>query len=137
MKKEQKKTSSKKARHAAYGKELILDLHECDPKTFSRKSIRKYFEDVCILIDMERCKLTWWDDVGVSEDEKQTEPRLKGTSAFQFIMTSSIVIHTLDLIENVYINIFSCKDFNEKAAKEFSEKWFEGRVVNFKIIERL
>ena len=24
-----------------YGKELIIDLHQCDPKTFNRKSLKK------------------------------------------------------------------------------------------------
>ena len=120
-----------------YGKELILDLHECNPETFTRKSIKNYFVELCDLIEMQRCKLTWWDDVGVPEDEKQTEPHLKGTSAVQFILTSNNVIHTLDLIGNVYINIFSCKDFDAKSAMSFSEKWFRGQTASFHIIERV
>lgn len=119
-----------------YGKELILDLHECDPDTFTRKSIEKYFIELCERIDMERCKLTWWDDVGVPDEDKQTEPHLKGTSAVQFILTSSVVIHTLDLMGNVYLNIFSCKDFDHEMAGAFSEKWFGGRAVNFHLIKR-
>jgi len=86
---------------------------------------------------MERCKLCWWDDVGVSPDEQQTEPHLKGTSAVQFILTSNIVIHTLDLLGSAYINLFSCKDFDAEAAKTFSEKWFGGRTVSFHVIERI
>lgn len=119
-----------------YGKELILDLHECDPDTFTRKSIKKYFMELCERIDMERCKLTWWDDVGVPEEDQQTEPHLKGTSAVQFILTSSVVIHTLDLMGNVYLNIFSCKDFDHEVVAAFSEKWFVGRAANFHLIER-
>lgn len=38
-----------------YGKELILDLHQCDPSTFDRESIESYFEQLCDLIEMERC----------------------------------------------------------------------------------
>lgn len=119
-----------------YGKELILDLHECDPDKFTRQSIEKYFVELCERIDMERCKLTWWDDVGVPDEDKQTEPHLKGTSAVQFILTSSVVIHTLDLMGNVYLNIFSCKDFDHEMAGALSEKWFNGRAVNFHLIER-
>ena len=127
----------KKATSKPYGKEMILDLHQCDISTFTRRSIKKYFEGICDLIDMQRCKLTWWDDVGVPEDERQTESHLKGTSAVQFILTSTIIIHTLEIMENAYINIFSCKDFDEQLAKEFSEKWFDGHTVNFKIIRRI
>ena len=64
-----------------FGKELIIDLHNCDASTFNRKSIKKYFAELCDLIDMERCKLSWWDDHGVSEDEQQTEAPLKGNTA--------------------------------------------------------
>jgi S-adenosylmethionine/arginine decarboxylase-like enzyme len=61
---------------------------------------------------------------GVSEDEKQTDPKTKGTSAVQFILTSTIVIHTLDLMKAAYVNIFSCKDFDTDEAAQFTAKWF-------------
>jgi len=120
-----------------YGKELIIDLHNCDPSTFTRKVIKKYFEELCDLIEMERCKLNWWDDHGVHPDEQQTEPHLKGTTAVQFILTSNIVIHTLDLMGAVYVNIFSCKEFDAQVASDFTAKWFKGRIVNSHVIDRL
>lgn len=120
-----------------YGKELIIDLHKCDPTTFTRKSIRMYFKDLCVLIDMDRCKLCWWDDYGLPPEDQQTEVHLKGTSAVQFILTSNIIIHTLDLLGNVYINIFSCKDFDPENAIKFSKNWFRGEIVNSHIIERI
>ncbi len=119
-----------------YGKELILDLHECDPSTFTRKSIRKFFKELCELIDMEREKLCWWDDHGLLPEECQTEPHLKGTTAVQFIKTSNITIHTLDLLKSVYLNIFSCKDFDLDTVKQFSESFFQGKIVNNHVIER-
>ena len=120
----------------SYGKELILDIHNCDPSTFNRNSIRKYLKQLCALIDMERCKLCWWDDHGVPIEEQETEPHMKGTTAVQFISTSDIVIHTLDLLENVYLNIFSCKDFDAETAAKFSAEWFKGEIVNSHVIER-
>jgi S-adenosylmethionine/arginine decarboxylase-like enzyme len=107
-----------------YGKELILDLHDCDASRFSRKSIEQFCEELCDLIDMERCDLHFWDDVGVAPEEQQTDPRTKGTSAVQFILTSTIVIHTLDLRKTVYVNIFSCKDFSADEAATFTATWF-------------
>lgn len=121
-----------------YGKELILDLHECDVKTFTRKSIRKYFKELCILIDMKRDTLYWWDYLGIPEEEYSAIPaHLRGISAIQFITTSNITIHTLDLLKCVYINIFSCKEFNSLQAREFSEKWFDGKIVQNLKIERI
>ena len=119
-----------------YGKELILDLHECDPSTFTRKSIRKFFKELCELIDMEREKLCWWDDYGVLSEEQETEPHLKGTTAVQFIKTSNITIHTLDLLKSVYLNVFSCKDFDLETVKQFTQEWFKGKIVNNYVIER-
>ena len=119
-----------------YGKELILDIHNCNSNTFNRKSIRNYFKKLCDLINMERCKLAWWDDYAVPPEEQQTEPHLKGTSAIQFITTSNITIHTLDILKSVYINIFSCKDFNAKMAEDFTKEWFKGKVVNSLLVER-
>mgnify|MGYP001408611741 CR=1 FL=1 len=78
-----------------YGIELILDLHDCDVSTFTRDSISDYFAQLCDLIDMKREDLHFWDDVGLDEEDKQTSPHTQGTSAVQFILTSSIVIHAL------------------------------------------
>ena len=119
-----------------YGKELILDIHNCDPSTFTRNSIKNYFKELCTLIDMERCKLCWWDDYGVPPEERETEPHMKGTSAIQFIKTSTITIHTLELLQNAYVNIFSCKEFDSDLAKKFTKKWFKGDIVNSFVIER-
>ena len=120
-----------------YGKELIIDLHDCDVSTFNRKSLDAYFEKLCKAIKMQKCERYFWDDVGVPEEERQTKPHLKGTSAIQFILTSNITIHTLDILKKVYINIFSCTNFDADIAAEFSRKWFEGRIVNKQVIRRI
>jgi S-adenosylmethionine/arginine decarboxylase-like enzyme len=110
-----------------YGFEMILDLHGCDSTKFSRDSIDRFFTDLCDLIEMERCEVHFWDDVGVPPEEQQTLPHTKGTSAICFILTSSIVIHTLDLLGSVYVNVFSCKKFDPTAARTFTEKWFQSK----------
>ncbi len=123
--------------HDKYGIELILDLHGCDASKFTRKSISQYFEDLCILIDMQREELHFWDDIGVPDEEKQTSPHTQGTSAVQFILTSSIVIHTLDQLKAVYINIFSCKFYDPKVAEKFSVEWFSAKDHSARFIDRV
>ena len=119
-----------------YGHELILDLHGCDATTFDRDSIDGYFERLCDAIDMVRCERYWWDDVGVSPDEQQTLAHTKGTSAVQFILTSSIVIHTLEMLDAAYVNIFSCKEFDPATAKRISIEWFKAKTCREHFIER-
>ena len=120
-----------------YGIELILDLHGCDASKFTRASISEYFERLCVLIDMKREALHFWDDVGLPEEDKQTSPHTQGTSAVQFILTSSIVIHTLDQFRAVYINIFSCKSYDAKLAEQFSVEWFGATDFSARFIDRI
>ncbi len=108
-----------------YGKELILDLFECNNELFTRNKLIEYFEILCGMIGMQREKLVFWDDHNVPVKERQTLDHTKGTTAVQFILTSNITIHTLDLTSSVYINIFSCKDFDHILAKKFSMDYFE------------
>ena len=111
-----------------YGKELILDLHNCDSATFTRQSIECYLVKLCGLIDMQRQDLHFWDDEGVPKEERRTEPHIVGISAVQFILTSNITIHALTFLKSVYINIFSCKEFDSDIVAT-STKWFGGKIV--------
>ena len=103
--------------HSPYGYELIMDLHGCSASTFTRQSLTEYFANLCDAINMEQCELYFWDDEGVPPEEQQTSPHTKGVSAVQFILTSTIVIHTLELLEAAYVNIFSCKAFDRDFAR--------------------
>lgn len=120
-----------------YGFELIMDLHGCDVSTFNRVSLDIYFEKLCKEIDMQKCERYWWDDVGVAEEEKQTSPHTKGTSAVQFLLTSTIVVHTLDLLGAVYVNIFSCKSFDKKVAEKLTKEFFGAKEIRTHFIERI
>lgn len=121
----------------SYGTELICDLKHCNRERFTRESLAEFFRQLCDLIDMEACDLHFWDDVGVAPEDCQTDPQTTGTSAVQFILTSSIVIHTLDLLGTVYINLFSCKPFDADAATDFMAAWFSGEIAKRTEIERL
>ena len=120
-----------------YGFELIMDLHGCDVSKFNRTGLDNYFEKLCKAIGMVKCERYFWDDVGVSPEERQTLPHTKGTSAVQFILTSTIVVHTLDLLEAVYINIFSCKPFDRKVAEQLTREWFTAKECKTHFIERI
>ncbi len=120
-----------------YGFELILDLHECHVSTFNRDSLREYFTKLCAAIDMKQCELYFWDDEGLPPEEQQTSPHTKGTSAVQFILTSSIVVHALDLLQAAYINIFSCKPFDKDTAEKLTKEWFGAKECRATFIERI
>ena len=127
---------SSTANDQVYGFELVLDLHGCEAKLFNRNHIDKFFTDLCNLIDMEKCEVHFWDDVGVPETEQQKLPHTKGTSAVCFILTSTIVIHTLDILGAVYVNIFSCKPFDPDMAAKFTSDRFRAMSHKKTFIER-
>ena len=111
-----------------YGKELILDLEDCDPTTFTRESIERYVVQLCELIGAERGDLHFWDYEGEPEEYAAAPDHLKGISAIQFIMTSNITIHTLDVLKTAYINVFSCDNFSGSSASKFTKDWFRGSL---------
>ena len=120
----------------AYGKELIIDIHNCQVKKFKRKMLKIFFIELCKIIKMEREDLHFWDYNNLGEYEKA--PRhLKGISAVQFIKTSNITIHTLDDMKQVYLNIFSCKNFNKKKTIKFCRKYFKGDLAGSTEVNRL
>ena len=112
----------------AYGKELILDMHECDASKFTRENIENFFTALCIETEMEPCDLHFWDYEGEPEQYEAAPDHLKGISAVQFISTSNITIHTLDVLKSVYINFFSCKDFKSQQVAWLAEEYFGGKV---------
>lgn len=120
-----------------YGMEAIIDCYECDPKLFHRKYIRKYFKGLVKLLDMQAGDMHFWDDVGVPKAEKQTRPETKGTSAIQFILTSNITIHCLDILERVYVNIFSCKEFSGYDAEMYTRHFFNANRTSCKTVMRV
>ena len=121
-----------------YGKELIIDLHKSDPSTFRRLSISEYLRELCDdVIDMEREDLHFWDYEGDPEGYAAAPDHLKGVSCVQFISTSNIVIHTVDPHRKVFINIFTCKDFDAERAVTFTEEWFRGRSAQTAVLDRL
>lgn len=120
--------------NTSYGKECIIDLSDCFFPT--RQSIEDFCIALCNLIDMEREDIYFWDYDGYPEEYEAAPNHLKGISAVQFIKTSSIVIHSLDAMRRIYLNIFSCKDFDEEILRTFVLARTGGRIQQFVTIDR-
>ncbi len=113
-----------------YGKSISIDLHNCDASLFTRKHLKRFVKELCNYIDMIPSKRVWWDYKWHPVAKRNAPPHLKGISLVQFIQTSTIVIHTLDDLRAVYIDMFSCKDFSPTKVLEFCEVWFNGTCLN-------
>ena len=109
-----------------YGYSSTLDASGCDSTKFTRKNIEAFFIALCEAIDMERADLHFWDYEDPAE-YAAAPPHLKGTSAVQFIMTSTITLHALDELGTVFIDLFSCKFYEPAVAKKVVDEFFGGQ----------
>jgi S-adenosylmethionine/arginine decarboxylase-like enzyme len=109
-----------------WGYELILDLFNCDREYITNKEpIREYIRQVLNLINMK--------PYGKCRVERFGEGDINGISAFQFLMTSSIVIHCREDNghSDCYINLFSCKEFDPQKVILFSQVFFTTKEIDF------
>ena len=113
-----------------YGLELLLDLKGCDLRDLSPAKLADYFIQLCDLIAMKRHgePVFWEDHSGI--------PHLHGLSAIQFIETSNVVCHALPLLGAVYLNIFSCKEFDPETARRFSVGYWGADSVVSSVVVR-
>lgn len=110
-----------------YGKEVALDVRDADPSKFTRDAIEDFMVDLCGALGLVRGPLYFWDYE--NPDEKaEAPPHLKGTTAVQFVTTSSIVIHTLDDLRSVFLNVFACGEVSYEVVKTVTLKHFGGDV---------
>jgi S-adenosylmethionine/arginine decarboxylase-like enzyme len=114
----------------AWGLLASIDLAGCDHKTIqSPKAIKKFVAELVDLLKMQAH--------GPTLVEKFAEGSLEGYSAFQFIETSSIIIHFDDKQgDRAFIDIFSCCFFNPEAAEKFAKKYFKAKSSRNKILLR-
>lgn len=113
-----------------WGKEVQLDLYRCNPDTIrDAEKIKQFVIELCDLIKMKRfgeCTV-----VHFGEDE-----RVAGFSMTQLIETSLISAHFANQTNAIYLNVFSCKDFETSDVVEFTIKFFEAEqvetVVNYR-----
>lgn len=114
-----------------YGKELILDLSDCDFKVInSKKKLEEFIVKICQLIKMERYNKPIISFFGLNK------PKTAGYSLVQLIETSSITGHFSNLWRSAYINIFSCKDFDTEKAASFTQRFFGAKKLKKRIIFR-
>jgi len=114
-----------------YGKELILDLYDCDPKIIrSKKKILEYSDKLCDLIKVKKYGKP------ICERFALNDPHTAGYSLVQLIETSSISGHFSELWNQAFIDIFSCKLFDEKIATNFTKKFFKAKKIKNRVLIR-
>ena len=109
-----------------------IDLKECDLETIrDAEKIKQYVRELCELIGMRRFGDTQVVDFG-------DNPKVTGFSMTQLIETSLISAHLGNEYNGkfVYLDIFSCKWYNQKEAFEFTKNFFKAKKSSFNVVLR-
>ncbi|MBL7142512.1 MAG: S-adenosylmethionine decarboxylase [Candidatus Pacebacteria bacterium] len=121
------KKRKKKSNRKIFGKELTIDLKDCDPKTIrSAKKIKEYAAGICKEINIKPYGKTIVERFALHIDYAA------GYSLVQLIQSSLVSAHFSELWNRAYINLFSCSNFDKKRAVKFSKKFFKARVFKQK-----
>ncbi len=107
-----------------------IDLFHCNPETLrDGEKIREYIIELCKVIDMKR----FGEPVIVRFG---ADPKVQGYSMVQLIETSCISGHFAENSNSIYIDIFSCKFYDQKRAFEFTKDFFGGNEGEFSVVLR-
>jgi len=112
-----------------FGWELNLDLYDCDLETIKNgKSIKNYVIELC-----NHLKIRRWGPMTLKHFG---DAHLQGYSFMQLIEASSIIGHFCEAYNSVYIDIFSCKEFDVKKIRDFTAKWFKAKKCVSRVMTR-
>lgn len=114
----------------AWGLSTSIDLFDCDSEILrDRDKIKEFVIELCKIIDMKR----FLEPVIVRFG---ADPKVQGYSLMQLIETSSITGHFAEESNSVYIDIFSCKFYDQKEAAEFTKRFFKAGNVRLNVVIR-
>ena len=116
-----------------YGKEIIIDLYDCD---FSIISSKKHIRDFVIKLCAEIIKMKRFG-TPLIEHFGHAKEITSGYSLVQLIETSSVVAHFSEFERSVYINIFSCAYFDSRKTFNYCKTFFKSKRANYVVINRL
>jgi len=114
-----------------WGQSLSIDLNGCEHSLMNNpEKLKEFSKEICKEIEM----------VPFGEPIVKRFPignaTLEGYSMMQFIMTSSITVHLDEIKDRVFIDIFSCKKFDVKIAKNFCKNFFQAQKIKAKNLYR-
>ena len=113
------KEEIERIRKENYGQEAIFDFHNVPMNDYSIGYLKLFAKNLAKEIGMRCGPAYYWGTKGELNSEPELPVKADGISVVQFIYESSITIHALDTIQKLYINIFSCKQFDFDKAKKF------------------
>lgn len=121
LKDEDEKTLARYKEENPWGMALAIDLHDCAPEIIrDEKHISNFVDALIKVLKMKAYGKVHIMDFGAN-------PKVSGFSMFQFIETSAIAGHFVNLTNSAYLDIFSCKPYRPHETALFCKKYFKAQ----------
>ena len=103
-----------------WGYHLTLDCSNCDRELIkSVDNVRDFVKELLVRIDMQPIGDTHVEYTAAEFPDKA------GLTAVQIIVTSTIVAHFIDSTGDLYLDVFSCKQFDIETVMNTVNEYFK------------
>jgi S-adenosylmethionine/arginine decarboxylase-like enzyme len=106
-----------------WGQHLILDMADCNENISRKESLRSFVTELVDAIDM----VAYGEPI--VEHFATHSQEAAGYSLVQLIETSAISAHFSDHNRDVYLDVFSCKPFDNDIVVQVVDKYFEPKNI--------
>jgi S-adenosylmethionine/arginine decarboxylase-like enzyme len=111
-----------------WGKHLIVDVKSGNENVRDGDYLANFVEKLVELIDMKAYGKPWVEHFGTGAPA--------GYTVVQLIETSNICGHFCDETGDFYLDVFSCKDFNENIVTDYIQQCFFPESIKSEVILR-
>jgi S-adenosylmethionine/arginine decarboxylase-like enzyme len=112
-----------------WGKHLILDAAGCSPKMIGCPIVIKNFTTELV----RRIDMVAYGDPQIVMFGTGNK---KGYTLIQLIETSNIAAHFVEENNSMYLDVFSCKDFDPSIVKEVVREYFDAQRFSSRVFLR-
>ena len=107
----------------------MLDCNGCVGIT-DADNIRAFVKKLVPAIDMVAVGEPWIERTAIGIPDKE------GFSMYQLIVTSNISAHFIDEAKHIYLDVFSCKEFDIDTVKAVVTNYFNPTKIKVNFVKR-
>ncbi|WP_420094716.1 S-adenosylmethionine decarboxylase [Nocardia asteroides] len=105
----------------------MIDLYDCDPDLIQDSAhIRQFVEELCLTLGFRR-----FGECNIVHFGERAE--IAGYSMTQLIETSLVSAHFVNEAKSIYLDIFSCKQYDSDLAASIASRSFKASSFSVKV----
>ena len=117
-----------------FGTHLILDADDCQGKINDRKHIQSFIDTLVKEMGMKKVGETIFEYF--EDNDYNRERDIVGYSVVQIISLSNITIHINEISRTIYLDVFTCGDFDDTKIGLIFSDYFQAQKIKKRILTR-